>query len=262
MKIKQKNNLSFLNNSSFYSLILKTGINLKFFTMKKITIISFTFILVTVCFTGQAQKTGLSQFHSIEISSDIDVELILDKTCGIEWTLKNIEPDKLITEIEDQTLKIRTRTGIYRDAEIKAKVYYTELDAIDSKGRASIWSEEDLYLKKISFNIYNGGECRLKVHTDSLFASVTEGSILYLKGETAFLDVKVGTGATFSGYDLESDEAVVLANSGGKAKIAVKQYLKATANSKGFIGYIGEPEKVKKESRLGGEIIQTVRAEE
>jgi hypothetical protein len=118
-----------------------------------------------------------------------------------------------------------------------------------------------LYLDKIRFVINNGGECRLRIFADTVSASVTEGSILVLKGETRFLDVKVGTGATLSGYDLIAEEVTALANSAGKAKIAVNKYLKATATSKGFIGYIGDPEKVEKEATLGGEIIQTVRDE-
>jgi len=230
--------------------------------MKKFRFIPLSVILFTLSFTIQSQKTELSQFHKIEISSNIDVELVLDKNCGIEWSLKNIEPEKIISEVKDQTLWIRTKPGVYRDAEIKAKVYFTKLDAIHSKSRASVWSQEDLYVETIDFTINNGGECRLKVFADTLSASVTEGSIIYLRGETKYLDVKAGTGGTFSGYELEADEAVVLANSGGKAKIAVKQYLKATAISKGFIGFIGEPTKVEQETSLGGEILKTVGTEE
>lgn len=229
--------------------------------MRKNIYFSLAVTLLFVCFTAQAQKTELTHFNKVDVGRDIDVQLILDKTCGIEWTLKNIEVEKIIAEIQDQTLKLRTKPGIDKDAEIKAKVYYTGLHAINSKGRATIWSEEDLYLDKIRFSINNGGECRLKIFADSISATVTEGSIIYLKGETKFLNVKVGTGATFSGYDLDADEVIVLANSAGKAKIAVNKYLKATATSKGFIGYIGEPEKVEKEATLGGEIVQTEREE-
>lgn len=229
--------------------------------MGKRRLIPVLIITVNLCFAIQAQRTELSQFNRLEVGSDINIQLILDKKCGIEWTLKNIEPDKIITEIKDQTLRVRTKTGIYRDAELKAKVYYTDLVAIQSKGRANVWSEEDLYVEKFGFIINNGGECRLRIFADSVYASVTEGSIIDLKGETKILDVKVGTGATFSGYDLNAEEVTVLANSTGKAKIAVNKYLKATATSKGFIGYIGEPEKVEQEATLGGEIVHTVKDE-
>ncbi len=236
-------------------------IKLKFYIMRRIIYFSLAVTLFFVSFTVQAQKTGLNQFNRLEVGSDIDVQLILDKTCGIEWTLKNIEADKIITQVQDQTLKLKTKPGIYKDAEIRVKVYYTDLLAINSKSRATIWSEEDLYADKIRFTINNGGECRLRIFADSVYASVTEGSIIYLKGETKFLDVKVGTGATFSGYDLVAEQVTVLANSAGKAKIAVSKYLKATATSKGFIGYIGKPEKVVQEATLGGEIIQTTKDE-
>jgi len=215
------------------------------------------FILFATCYSIFGQKTDLSYFNKIDVSTEIDIELILDKSCGIEWILENIDPEKIITEIQDQTLRIRTKIGLYKNAVIKAKVYYTDLIALTTTGRASVWSEEELYPEKISFILNNGGETRLIVHADTLIVSLSEGSIIYLKGETKVLDVKVGTGATFSGYDLESEDATVLSNSWGKAKIAVNRSLNATATSYGFIGYIGEPENLVKEATLGGEIIQT-----
>jgi hypothetical protein len=221
------------------------------------TIIFFFLIAISSYISGQV--TDLNGFDKIEASSGIDVELILSKSCGIEWDLKNIEPDKVIAEIKDKSLKLKTKMGIYKDAVIKAKVYYNELYAITATGHAVIWSEEELYLDKVDFLLGGGGEARLIVHADTINATLAEGSVITLEGETSVLDVTVGTGATFSGYNLLSKQAKVLSNSGAKAKIAVSENLYAKATSKGFIGFIGEPEFLVKEATLGGEISQTVR---
>jgi hypothetical protein len=206
-----------------------------------------------------AQKTDLTCFNKIEVSSGIDVELVIDKSCAIEWNLVNIEPDKVVAQIEDKTLKLKTKFGFYKDAIIKAKVYYNELTGITTSGRAVIWSGEELYADKINFNLGGGGEARLTVHADTLNASLAEGSVITVEGDADVIDVKVGTGATFSGYNLDSRVAKVFSNSGAKAKIAVSENLYAKAISKGFIGYIGEPEFLVKDATLGGEIRQTVK---
>jgi hypothetical protein len=201
----------------------------------------------------------LTCFNKINVSNGIDVELILDKSCGIEWNLGNIDPDKVIAKIEDKTLKLRTKLGINKDAVIKAKVYYNELIGLTSTGRAVIWSEEELFLDNITFLLGGGGEARLIVHADTLNAALAEGSVITLEGEATVVDVKVGTGASFSGYNLDSKVAKVFASSGGKAKIAVSENLYARATTKGFIGFIGEPEFLVKDANLGGEISQTVK---
>jgi hypothetical protein len=220
------------------------------------TLILILSIAISQSISGQ--KTDLTCFNKIEVSDGIDVELILDKSCSIEWDLKNIQPDKVIAEIQDKTLKLSTKVGIYKDAVIKAKVYYNELISLTAKRRAVIWSGEELYCEKISFLLGNGGEARLIIHADTLNATLAEGSVITLEGEATLLDVKVGTGATFSGYNLETKQAVVFSNSGGKAKVAVSENLYAKATSYGFIGFIGEPEFLVKEATVGGEISQTV----
>lgn len=220
-------------------------------------LILFFFIIISHSISGQ--KTDLTGFNKIDVSSGIDVELILDKSCSIEWSLENIDPEKVVAEIEDRTLQLRTKFGIYKDAVIKAKVYYNELTSLSVKGRSVVWSEEDLHLEKITFLLGNGGEARLIVHADTLNATLAEGSVITLEGEATVIDVKVGTGATFSGYNLDSKVATVFSNSAGKAKIAVSETLYAKATSKGFIGFIGEPEFLVKDATLGGEISQTVK---
>ena len=228
--------------------------------MKNITFFLWAFLFLfalPVMLFGQ--KTTLDDFNKLDVSNEIYVELIIAKENAIEIEVENLEPDKVTYEISDMTLKIRANKGLNRDAEVAVKLYYTSLTSITTSGRANVWSEEGLYVESINLNIGNGGETRLRIHSDSLTALVAEGAILFLKGETGYLNVKAGTGATFSGYDFQSEKAIVLANSGGKAKIAVSNYLDATANSKGFVGYIGDPETLHQSTGIGGEIVKTYR---
>lgn len=253
----RKNQRTNLNNFPCYTLPYN---KLKHWNKMKSAISTLIFVfLIAISHSISGQKTDLTCFNKIDASDGIEVELILDKSCAVEWDLKNIEPDKAIAEIKDKTLKLSTKGGKSKDAVIKAKIYYNELLSLTVTGRAVVWSEEELYLEKITFLLGNGGEARLIVHADTLNANLAEGSVITLEGETTILDVKVGTGATFSGYNLESMQATVFSNSKAKAKIAVSENLYAKATSYGFIGFIGEPEFLIKDATLGGEISQTVK---
>jgi hypothetical protein len=105
-------------------------------------------------------------------------------------------------------------------------------------------------------NLSNGGSIRLKIVSDHLDSELGQGSIFVVNGKVRMLHLKVSTAATFSGYDLQVEEADILANSGGKAKVSVSRYLKAKAISGGWIGYLAEPEKIDSQVSLKGEIVR------
>lgn len=227
----------------------------------KNTLICATFILLTTSFTGNAgaetRETG--PFHSIMVSSKIEAELVLSKTSYVETDFENEPESSLIVEVIDSVLKIRLKTVPRKDARLNMKIHYTgDLRALETDGRASLWSGEDLYFaNSLEVKLYNGGEMRFSLFCDSLSATISQGSVIYLTGEARSEQVKVNTGATFSGYEFRTARAYVTASGGGKAKVSASKYLNANASSKGFIGYTGDPEKVDEKTSLMGEVMKT-----
>jgi hypothetical protein len=203
---------------------------------------------------------GLDPFHSVLVSSEIMAELVLSEKEALETDFENASRDDLIAEVVDSVLNIRMKTGKYKGSALRVRIYFSQdLKMLEAKGRAQIWSEEDLCFDGgLSLKLYNGGEMRFRLTCDSLSASLSQGSVVYLKGEARALQVKATTGATFSGYEFETKTARVVASGGAKAKISASDYLNADASSKGFIGYVGEPGKVDVNTSLMGEVLKTV----
>jgi len=201
----------------------------------------------------------VAPFHSIIVSSEIKAELVLSREESIEIQFDQANTEDLIAEVKDSVLTLRMRTGRYKDSDLKVRINYrTDPRMLEANGRAQIWSEEDMYLDgSLTVKLFNGGEMRFRLYCDSLDATVSQGAVIYLEGETRALNVKANTNATFSGYEFESETAVVTAGSTGKAKVSVSRYLNARATAKGFIGYVGEPEKVDEETSMMGEIVKT-----
>ncbi|HEC44655.1 MAG TPA: hypothetical protein ENI20_17710 [Bacteroides sp.] len=201
----------------------------------------------------------LDPFHSIVISSEIIAELVLSKKESIEPDFVGADNNNLIAEVVDSVLKLRMKTGKYKDADLKLKIYYTrDLKRMEASSRARIWSEEDLYFDNdLTVKLNNGGEIRFMLVCDSLSASLSQGSVISLKGKARALRVKASTNATFSGYNFETTTTHAVASGTGKVKVSVSEYLNANATTKGFIGYVGEPDKVDEKTSLGGEILKT-----
>jgi hypothetical protein len=225
----------------------------------KILILSITLLIVFVN-EGKTQiteKRELPPFHSLDISSEIDAELVLSEKEGIDLEIENANPLSLVSEVEKGVLKVKMKTGSYKDAVLKVKIHFKDLKEIESTGRASIWSEEDIYLDELTIRLYNGGAARLRLYCDDVDINISQGSILTLKGEGKFQNVKVNTKATYSGYEFTSEKAIVGSSSYGKAKVNVSKYLEANASSGGFIGFVGNPARVERKTSLGGEVLET-----
>lgn len=208
------------------------------------------------------EKRDLPEFHSLKISSEIDAELVLSEKEGINLEIENANPLSLISEVEKGVLTVKMKTGSYKDAVLKVKIHFKDLKEIESTGRASVWSEEEIYLDELTVRLYNGGATRLRLFCDDVVINISQGSILTLKGEGKMQNVKVNTNATYSGYEFKSEKAVVNSGSYGKAKVSVSKYLEAKASSGGFIGFVGNPARVERKTSLGGEVIETTLEDE
>ena len=228
--------------------------------MKNRILFLFTAMLLVFIPTVNSQiteKRDLPEFHSLNISSEIDAELILSEKEGIHLEIENANPLSLVSEVKKGVLTVKMKTGSYKDAVLKVKIHFKDLKEIESTGRASVWSQEEIYLDELSVRLFNGGATRLRLFCDDLDINISQGSILTLKGEGKMQKVKVNTNATYSGYEFKSEKAVVNSSSYGKAKVHVSNYLEALASSGGFIGFVGNPARVERKTSLGGEVLET-----
>lgn len=228
--------------------------------MKNILFVLMPTLLLAFAYEGRSQireSRELPPFHSLHVTSEIDAELILSEKEGIELEIENANPLSLVSEVEKGVLAVKMKTGSYKDAVLKVKIHFKDLREIESTARASVWSEEDIYLDRLSIKLYNGGATRLRLYCDDVDINISQGSILLLKGEGKFQKVKVNTNATYSGYEFTTEKAVVSSSSYGKAKVSVSNYLEAKATVGGFIGFVGNPARVERNTSLGGEILET-----
>ena len=227
--------------------------------MKKSILFASALLLPIINLSVRAgDQREVGPFHSIIVSSEIVAELVLTKQEAIKPEFERASEDDMIIEVVDSILKIRMKTGKYKDSKLKVRIEYSRnLRMLEASGRAQIWSDEDLYLNNLTVKLFNGGEMRFNLYCDSLDATLTQGSIIFLRGKSRALKAKVNTGGSFSGYEFETEQADVSASGGGKAKISVSRSLKASASSKGFIGYVGDPPELDQKTTLAGEILKT-----
>ena len=230
---------------------------LKYILMHRLITVIGCILIMPFMLNGQNPVTReLEPFNKLRVTSEIDAQLVLSEEPSLEIDFTGVDPALLEAEVVDQTLSLRIKTGKYERGSLKVRIFFTDLVKIESSGRASIWSNEELFSPEMELNLDNGGSIRLNLVTDHLTSELIQGSILMLKGRAKQLDLEVSTAATFSAFEFQVEEADVLANSTGKAKVSVSRYLKAKAVSGGYISYLGKPEKLDAKASLKGEIVQ------
>ena len=219
-------------------------------------------VIIAVCFftisgVSSAQenfKRSLENFTGLFLTGNIRVEIYKSDTARLEAAIKNLPEENLITEIKEDKLYIRLKTGSSKEAEVRVKVYYNQLDEISVSSRGLITSSEIISGKKVNFIGRSGGKIELELELDELKAEVVQGAILVFKGKVGKQEVNVNSGSTYSAYDLAAEESLVKAGMGGKAKVRASRAIEANSNSGAFIGYIGDPERESSKISLGGVI--------
>ena len=224
----------------------------------KSTLVSFIFVFMLInCNISSGQENifrKIDNFKGIELIGNIRVELYKSDTAGMDISIKDLPLENLITEIKDGILKIHLKSGSNKNATVKIKLYYSEIDNLTVGSRSLITSSEILTGKSMNFKARTGGKMELELSMDNLEAYVEQGAILVFKGIVNNQKVNANSGGTYSAYLLEADSSYVKASTGGKAKVKAEKFIEAISNSGGFIGYIGDPASDFAKTSLGGEV--------
>ena len=194
----------------------------------------------------------LQEFTELSVYGRADVEIIPSESNKMSITARDGRPEEVEYEIRKGELKIRTKPDLKKENEIAIRVPYSMLTSIEASAGAVINSKEDLKSKDLNLKVHAGGKIELTVEAEMIDSKTTQGSDIILYGKTVSQNVLANTGGNYLAYDLESEEAVVKASSGSQIKVKANKKLDATSNSKGFVGYIGDPETLQIQTSMGG----------
>ncbi len=200
--------------------------------MKKILLILTAGLFTTIHSFAQqeinevnVQKRSIGSFHSIDVSSGIEV--ILTKG-GIEALVVSVDDlsyrDQVKTTVTNGVLKITREFdwkfwNNWKNWSARVYVSYSNLDRMNASSGSIIKGKE--------LTLYN------------LTARVSSGAQIQLSGKADFLDVDVSSGSSFRGIDFSVNKCKAEASSGAGVTITIEKELSAEASSGGNIKYRG-----------------------
>jgi hypothetical protein len=205
---------------------------------------------------GQNRITlELEEFNELHVTGGIDVELIPSGSKEMSITSRKGFPEQIQVNFKERELHIKVRPRIVKEDEISIRLPYSQLVKIDAAAGAVITSARDMKVKDIDLVASSGGKIELSLDAQNINAKVVQVSDIVLYGTAVSQNVSANTGGNYLAYDLECQDTYVNVSSGSQAKLTASRIIEASASSKGFIGYIGDPVRTNLKTSLGGEVL-------
>lgn len=221
--------------------------------LAKIIIILF-FILPGNLLAQNKVVREIDAFDQVKVSDDLQVEFIKSDKENITIVANGIGYDKIVTESSGRELRVKVKTGVYKDTDVKIEVEYVKLRSIEASNKANVTFREVLTGDELNLKASGGGVINVEVDVSALKASLSNGGRIEISGSADLQEVDANLGSKFNAYELETENGFVKSNTNSEVVVWVVNKLDATAGSKAQLKYRGKPAEVKSSTSLGGKI--------
>jgi hypothetical protein len=194
-------------------------------------------------------------FGQLTVQGNIHLQLIISDKTQLEFETDTI-PEQINISWNDGTLSLKNPLELKKSPAIKIKLYLASLSDLEITRGAVVQSADVLESRVLSIKTDTGGKAEFAIEADSLSARVNQGSDLILSGSARSQSIHAVTAGNFLGYELETLNTWVKANTGAQVKVNCTGYLNANINSGAFLGYLNEPDHTDFKRSTGGKISQ------
>ena len=215
--------------------------------------IFLSILLIGSVFTIHAQKPvfhdkdaelrNVGEFHSIEVSSAIDLQLSQGDENSVAVSAPgDANREGIKTVVKNGVLKIWYEQKNWfkgNGRKIRAYVSVRSLKNLTASGACDIIVNGELKSDELSINLSGASDFRGAVNATSLKMDLSGASDVVIKGLVSNLSIDASGASHFKGYDLVADNCRVDASGATDIKITVNKVLNAEASGATNINYKG-----------------------
>jgi hypothetical protein len=146
------------------------------------------------------------------------------------------------TFVEDNTLKVRTRKGVWLSTNKDVKIFITapRFTKIHSVGSGDIIGQSKIVdSSRIDLHVSGNGKINLDVDAPEVVAELTGNGGVYLKGQSRFFDCKLLGNGNLKAFDLMAEETKVHIMGNGDAEVYASVKLDVSLTGNGTVHYKG-----------------------
>ena len=217
--------------------------------MKKII---FSLLLISSLSYSQTEKK-VGDFHKVTAFDQIEVQLIPAEENKVILSGTNADQAEVVNRNGELKLRMPL-TKLLKGNTIHAKVYYTDLDALEANEGSQIANEA--IFKTTTFDIIakEGAKIDIRLEVSKLNTKIVSGGIVAVEGTAKNQEIIVSTGGIYEGKELTTEQTVISINAGGEATVFATELVDAKVRAGGTISIYGKPKQVNQKTFAGGQI--------
>lgn len=222
---------------------------------------SFIFLLFLLGANVQAQGTETrtpGSFTHVESGGSWDVYIKKGSKDEVKLVSTNISLDKVITEVDDNQLKIKLEKGNYQKVGLTVYVTVIDLEGIGSSGSGNMTVESDFGADEFSIGLSGSGNVELKnINAEEIKIGMSGSGNVTIDGGSAE-EISIGQSGSGNLDALElSGESVKVSKSGsGNTSIGASESLIVSSSGSGDVYYKGNPGETKISSSGSSKVIK------
>ena len=217
----------------------------------------FLLLIIAIVFNAPAQNKvvrDIDPFDKAKVSDNLKVTFIKSDREKITIVTNNVGYDKVVTESSGRELRIKMKTGVYKNSDVQIEVEYVTLRSLEATNNADVKFSDTVKTGQFSLKATGGAVINIKAELDALEASLSNGGRIEISGSAELQEVDANLGSKYHAYEFETENGFVKSNTNSDMVVWVKNRLEASAGSKAELKYRGKPADVKSNTSLGGKI--------
>lgn len=233
------------------------------YTMRLLIIVLLLLPILRVAAQPKRTYQFSESFTRVSVFGPFKVTLVPSDKNELILNYEKIDPDDVVTEIDDDRLVLKMRNRKYLDDwrenrgsdYVNVILHYNSLDEISVKAGAVVSNESFLVSRNLLIESDMGAQVNLNVKAKNLYIKCNMGSDNRITGKTDLMDIKAGMGSMLNAGDLAARSCFIKASMGAEVKVQVTEELVANASMGAVVHYNGNPVKTDFTTALGGEVL-------
>jgi carbon monoxide dehydrogenase subunit G len=206
-----------------------------------ILVITGTFVSLQA-FSQKEEERKVSGFDKVKNTTSVDLYL----TQGAQYKLvieakDNKDIGKIITEVEKNTLKIKTKPGSCNLNNMKIYVTLPELKALSISGSSDVLAAKTMTSDEFSLAISGSGDVKFDdLQTNKLNIAVSGSGDVEMAGQaSSSVQISISGSGDLDLQDVETKNANISISGSGDVKVFATETLNSKTSGSGDVYYKG-----------------------
>lgn len=206
-------------------------------------ILGILFVLSVQVQAQQKEIREVGTFNKIHAGGSFNVVLEKGNKESVRLEGKNIDFNKVITEVKNNSLHVKLENGNYRNFDLTVYVTYTNLEEVHSSGSGNLTSKSDISSSNLKISLSGSGNANLKsLQANDLEVALSGSGNLSLEGgSTKNLSIRQSGSGNVKSAGLTAENCNIKKSGSGNMDINVSQSLEVESSGSGNIKYKGSP---------------------